>query len=847
MKEEKEKRKNKVKDPNGNPKKRKVIKIILFILFLLVLAVSVSSGVYFYLKNTNERDSVLQTAYLGILEDGTYYIPKARKDIRFQIDSLDTNSYNLIDKNNNKVETKIVESNEKKLIQPKQNYIEGETYTLELTGTSFTEEKLKEAKKLKFRIEEQEKAEYKIAENVEILENVQDIQVQENESGKTIQISNKELKENEIILVKDNEEENQLEAAYKVEKVENGVATVTTPQIADIYEELDLYQENQINFEELVVDEEFKDKIEVAVKKSALYQFLVNECYAENLETKPKLTLNGNQLKIEININIKANGQEFLGIKALKDHDLTLKFLIDLEAKTLENAEKNDIIGIDLALKQGFEFDIELQSSQTIEDGAKLSDEEYAKAIQDIITKLDNATVDQTQGKIPLGGVPIPTSIPFVNVYFDVYFQTELGLKVSLTYNQRVEMEQYIGFSITNEGFTSYANARTPKTSAEVTVLGKAEMRFGVGVDIGISFGSEDMAYVAIGNEAGLYGEIFAAMNSSYKSTNQHINENFVGKIEAGVYLKTKFIAGINIFFIKEDFQKDLAEIQIPFLEIGTDEITTGIKVSPDKVTISNNNIPVPTITKVIRNLSDGTQREEPCEDVNISFEDMNGNALSRTGSIISYGKNEDTTIKAVYQENNRIYKTEIKVQKQVAQATNSQNNQTIEVSANVGQNQNIIEAYRNYVRNKKYETHTREWMTEAESYCVYDINKDGIEELLIMSGNDMGWRNTLICSYRNGNVIEIKGIYSYGELRYSVENREIVYPELKPYKDVGVYGFYQLRNNQFVLTKATGWEEEGKYFLEIEGSEKKTVTPEESQSHFKNLAYFKFSSLSSF
>lgn len=844
---EEDKKTKKVKKGKTNPQNKKIYKIILFILFLIILATSVSSGVYFYLKNQNARDTVSQTTYLGILEDGTYYIPKARKDIRFQIDSLDTNSYNLTDKNNNKVETTIIEKNGKKLIQANQDYQEGEIYTLELTDTIFVEEGLKEAKKLKFRIEESEKAEYKIADNVDILENAQDIQVQENETEKTIKIPNKELKENEIILVKNQKKENQLEAAYKIEKVENGVATVTTPQIADIYEELDLYQEHQVNFDDLVVDEEFKNQIEVAVKKSALYQFLVNECYAENIETKPKLTLNGNKLKIEININIKANGEEFLGIKALKNHDVTLKFIIDLEAKTLENAEKNNIIGIDLALKQGFEFDIELKSNQTIEDCAKLSDEEYSQTIQDIIAKLDTATIDQSQGKVSLGGVPIPTSIPFVNVYFDIYFQTEMGLKVSLTYNQRVEMEQYIGFAITTDGFSSYANVSTPKASAEVTVLGKAEMRFGIGVDIGISFGSEDMAYVAISNEAGLYGEIFAAMNSSYNSTNQHVNEKFVGKIEAGVYLKTKFIAGINVFFIKGEFQKDLAEKQIPLLEIGTDEITTGIKSSSDTVIINNNNIPVPTITKVIRNLSDGTKREEPCEDIYILFEDMNGNTLSRVGNIISYGKNEDTTIKAVYQENNRIYKTEIKVKEQKAQTSGNQNNQTVEVSSNASQNKNIIEAYRTYVRNKKYTTYSNKWMSKAESYCVYDINQDGIEELLIMSGNDIGWRNTLICSYANGNVVEIKDIYSYGELRYSVENKEIVYPELKPYKDVGVYGFYQLRNNQFVLTKSTGWAEEGKYFLETEGSASKTVTAEESKSYFKNLAYFKFSDLSSF
>jgi hypothetical protein len=251
----------------------------------------------------------------------------------------------------------------------------------------------------------------------------------------------------------------------------------------------------------------------------------------------------------------------------------------------------------------------------------------------------------------------------------------------------------------------------------------------------------------------------------------------------------------------------------------------------------------------VIRNLSEGKDREENCE--NIVFEDLNGNTLTKSANKINLGKNEDTTIKAVYEENGRIYKAEIKVQKQGTQnSVNSQNNQTIGINSDSSQNKDIMEAYRTYIRNKKYETYSNNWPLKPETYCIYDINQDGIEELLIMSENDnMGWRSTLVCSYdkTSNQVIYIKDIYSYGELRYSKENREIVYSDFKPFAGAGGYEFYQLKNNQFVLTKSTGWSEEGKYFLEIAGSETKSITKEEEESYFKNLAYFKFSQLSSF
>ena len=299
-------------------KNKKIVKIIGFILLLIILMSTVTSGVFLFLKKINEKETFAESLYVRILEDGTYYISKAKKDITFEIDSSDNPSYKLYDKNNNTVNNHVIEKNGRTFIKADEFYQEGETYTLELTDAKFKEESLKDAKKVIFKIEEPEKADYKFSEQVKILE--EDI-VKEDED--TIKLPNENIRENDIILVKNDEQENDFKEAYKIENIENDYATVSTPEVAEIYDTFDLYYEKKVSFENFKVDKEMEDKIELAVKKSALYQFLVNESYAaDDVSVKPKITVNGEQLTIEIMITVKANGQEFLGIKALANESL---------------------------------------------------------------------------------------------------------------------------------------------------------------------------------------------------------------------------------------------------------------------------------------------------------------------------------------------------------------------------------------------------------------------------------------------------------------------------------------------------------------------------------------------
>lgn len=762
-------------------KTKSIKKIIVFVIFLILLATVVSSGVYLFLKENQRRDNISENTYIGVLEDGTYYIAKAKKNIRFQISDLDTNTYKLTDQNNNIVESKVIEQGNKKLIQANELYKEGETYTLELTETSFSEKKLKEAKKIIFKIEEKEKANYKLNEKVKVIEN--EVQLQENGEEKTIQIPNTTIEKDDIILIKDINNENNYKNAFKINNVENGIATVSEPEVAEIFDEFDLYNEEKVNFENLEIDKDFKDRVELAVKKSALYQFLINESYAaDNVGVEAKIDVNGEQITIELLITAKANGQEFLGVKALTNHDLELKFIINLSCDMIVDMQKNTGLNLDIALKQGFEFEIKLESNSTILEGVgELSDDQYLKSIQEIVAKLEGANEDKTQGKMRIGAIEVPTGITGVNAYIDVYFQTELALRINFTYNQKIEVIDHAGLIINKDTTMPYFNTEVPKSDIEMSAYGKANIRIGPGFDVGVSIISKDLAHVGIGIEGGLYGDLFATMNTTYTTENSELNEKFVGELETGIYFKPKFSAGINIFFLKANYSKGLDEIKIPFLEIKKEWQTS---------------------------ISDGEKLNKPTNN-------SNNNGSSQGNGTSNNGMTTDSSI--------------------------------------LMSNKDIVAKYKEYVTSKKYLADVGDsWQDSTKKYCIYDINQDGIVELLIMADtylNDSEWKTTSIYTYdtAKGKIVFVNSIGGYWEIQYAPEDKAIVCEPVRHFKDAGILSYSQLENNKLAEIKSIGWYEEGKYFIETKKNRLKDVSFEEYQKELKKIANFKFGGMEMF
>ena len=151
-----------------------------------------------------------------------------------------------------------------------------------------------------------------------------------------------------------------------------------------------------------------------------------------------------------------------------------------------------------------------------------------------------------------------------------------------------------------------------------------------------------------------------------------------------------------------------------------------------------------------------------------------------------------------------------------------------------------VKDAYLDYI--KKYKFNTKVTMP-AESYSIFDINNDGVEELLVKSfEDDYGFMYTSIFTYDKSKkkVVFVKEIYSYGQLRYSKQYNELFYAEVKSTLYSGGYVYCKLSNNKITETKAIAYI--GKtYELYRPNKKMKTLTQKQAKQYLKQIKFFKY------
>lgn len=792
-----------------NIRKNKKLKIFLFIIFLVILAVGVAGGVFTYLRKIDKRDNANSLVYLGVMEDGTYYAQDVPKDIRFQVDSEDTSLYKLINTNNEEVSSTIVKNNNKKFIQAESTYDEGETYVLELSeGINFTDKALKDARKLEFSITESEKANYEISDKVKTNVSSDDLQVEEKNGNKTVSIKNTDYKQDDILII-DN-------YPYKIESIEDETATLTRPDLSEIYTSLDLYQKGEINFDEVVANDEFKDQIEIGVKESDLYTFLESKVYAaDDLKSSVTLIPDGDNLKIEIEINVAPEGEKFLGIQSLKEHGIKFKFSVELSSEYIADVELGKNIDMGVTTSQKISCGIEVYSKNKFFKGVSgLSDEEYAKTVQDIIEQLEQAEEDKASGKASLiKGIEVPTGIWGLNVYFDVYFQTSIAMQLNAEYNQTLEFKQVCGLSGDTDDIKPYSSNSVVNSSIEFEFQGKAETKVGLGIDAGLSFISKDFAQVGLGIEMGIYDGVYAIANVGVK-TGESNSANAVAnfRAEAGIYAEIKYSASIDFFIAKIAKEGSIVEARKPLLIAGTDEITTSIESSTSTIYVSNNKASVPTIYRNILNLNTKETRKEECTS-NVGFTKTDGSKIEVTNGKLNLGSNNEKSIFAVYTETLGIYTIEIPLSAKKSTSTTSTSN--TEFSSNAS-GSSVEDIYKNFLKTKQYREYTTKqdsWKKynsttksfenlDVERYAMLDINKDGTPELLCEGNTDdtsSQWVDTLIVTYNKSTnqLILVADIYSYVSLGYNSVDKTVQHSSVRPnYYTTGVIS-YKMKNNQ--------------------------------------------------
>lgn len=810
----------------------KALKIFGFIVFLIVLATGVSYGVFTILKNIDNRDNANNLAYLGIMEDGTYYVQDAPKNIRFQVTSEDNSLYKITNSNGEKVSSKIVVNSGKKFIQAENNYTEGETYLLELSeGINFTDNALKYAKILKFNITEKEKSEYELNENVKKDIDTSNLQIQENNGVKTVDISNTEYKINDILVIND--------YPYKIDNIENNIASLSKPDLSDIYKDIDLHKKDDINFNNIEINDEFKDQIEVGIKKSEFYKLIENEVYAaDDVKTSINIIPNGKNLKMEIEIKVAPQGTPFLGIQSLAEHGVKFKFTIDLTSEYIADVKLGKNVDMGVTTNEKINFDIEIYSNNKFFKGVNdLSDEEYAKSVQDLFTKLEQAELDRTEGKARLiSGIEIPTGIWGLNVYFDIYFQTSIAMQLKATYNQTLEFKQVAGINGDSNGLKPYSNSLVVNSSIDVGFQGKAEAKVGIGLDVGLSFISKDFAHAGLGMEMGMYDGAYALINSQVK-TGEKMSANVMAnmRMEAGIYFELKYSAALDFKIYKIAVEGSIAETRKPLLKVGSDEIVKSIESSPSSIYVQDGKANVPTIYRNIKNLNTKEERKEDCT-AEVEFTNVDNSKIEISNGKLNLQSNDVKTIFATYKAKWGIYTIEIPVSLTPVQETAPDKSGTSLGTATSGAS--VEDIYKNFIRTQKY----REYTSNAETwkmynsktkrneeafvkkYAILDINKDGTPELLCetnLMDFEEAWKSTLIVTYNKSTnqLVLVDDIYSYASLSYDNIDQTVKYTNIRPSSLIASYTSFKLVNNKLQAYKTYGYDISGTTITDVYGS----------------------------
>ena len=521
--------------------KNKKIVIIGIALILIVV-----SGLIYYFTKRNSDDKFIvgntlkidnNSDYLIQYDNGDYYLMKASADIKFSVLSEEEKiKYNIVDENEKEVETNVSKKENYYTISSNKKYEEGKTYKITLENARFSDEKLKDIKTLYFTIVRPNSNTQVLNDNIIKVNSNIITNITQDENYYTI-TSNKEFKKDDILYYQN---DNQV-FAFKVNEInkENNNYTIkaSAPTLDELFKELDIYGEFNLELNNFISNEELKDYIEVAIAENGLLDNIVPNVYAKDILDIKVTPQKDGSAKVLVSINLN-HGNKAIFKDALENHDMKLdiEFIIKLKAHADITLFKQDI-GASLDIDVNTDFNISPIETKEYKFNfdKDVNDDLNIKVglFKDI---LDKAKSDTSKDDITLGKMVIPTPVLGLNVDLEMGLikELELVLKADLS----VKNNFNILFGYNDKGF--YKNFDFSIEDSSYNALGKAEAKLGLNPKVNVNF----CKLMEIGIEAplGIYadGQI-NYMNSSNK-------DEIDGKMEigafvsAGIYAKTHFI-----------------------------------------------------------------------------------------------------------------------------------------------------------------------------------------------------------------------------------------------------------------------------------------------------------------
>ena len=138
--------------------------------------------------------------------------------------------------------------------------------------------------------------------------------------------------------------------------------------------------------------------------------------------------------------------------------------------------------------------------------------------------------------------------------------------------------------------------------------------------------------------------------------------------------------------------------------------------------------------------------------------------------------------------------------------------------------------AYRQYI--------SSDYAVDELEYTIYDLNNDGIPELLIQSTNNRPWFSTWLFALHGKSVVLISEDSGYGQYRYLASKNLIIgSPEWKPFGGTGYSPFYCWDGKNFSFAFEIVQDMEIWYYCDEES--KVEISDDERATYFSDIVWF--------
>lgn len=490
-------------------------KIIIPIIIVLVIMISVIT--YIMIDGKKDYSIVDVKPTISVLEDGTYYIFGAGRDISFELEKKDDFSYEIRDEDNNIIKTTTKYKDNKVTINaPEGNYEDGKNYTLSVKNGNFIDEELKDATAVSFSIIRESKQEEKIKEEVKKLNN---IKVEDNKFK-----SNEDLNVGDIVIIDNN--------AYRITEGKKDVYTVEIPNIEDVYDELDYYGTALLDLDKMEGNKEIEDYLNIYAQKVLLPKFIMDVDAASNVKVTTDYNKKDKEMvakfHFETNPNDKVFNKSFLKYHRLEfDYEVKLALTINYDIN-LPNVDVN--LGFIVKNTPSVKLSHASETLDDIKNGLK----EYCKSenvLKNLKKDYKNINSDKKSLDQNVGTLIIPTPISGLNVELNIGLIMDFDVKANMNATLTNTNTATLGFS-TKKGIygnLSYSN------NIDANAFGEASMRLGSDIDAALSLLGTLKLRAKV--KGGIYGKANIDINT--KINKDELSTSLDATTSAGLFTTT--------------------------------------------------------------------------------------------------------------------------------------------------------------------------------------------------------------------------------------------------------------------------------------------------------------------